>query len=274
MIRMIVSDIDGTLIPIGSSMSKRTKKAILDCMERGVLFVPASGRTFYGAVRPFTELGIDCPIISANGGRIDAHCRESLLFEDCIEYETSKRVCERLISDGCFMTSYVGTEVYSLPETNGYHSTCIKISEAAKTGTVDIEAQRRLLREKGTVNPYKYEAYSDDRQLLDKLKCEFTAMGLSVSGAFAFNIEIMAPGAGKGRATEYLSKKLNIPKEEIMALGDGSNDITLLNASGFPVAMRDAADSLKAQATLIAPSAMDDGAAQVIEEYILSEKNV
>ena len=81
----------------------------------------------------------------------------------------------------------------------------------------------------------------------------------------------MMPGAGTDKALSYLADRLGISKSEIMALGDGSNDEGLLKAAGLSVAMRNAADSLKAMADFIAPSAEEDGAAQMIEKYVLSE---
>ena len=272
MIRMLVTDIDGTLMPIGGRMSARTAQAIRALIAKGVLFVPASGRTLFGAIKPFADIGIDCPIISANGGRADAHCRESILFEDRMDKTTAQAVCARLIEAGCYMTSYVGTDVHVLYETNGYGSTCVKVSEALKNAQSDIETLRHTMRSKGTDGPYKFEAYSDDKALLKTLKNEFTAMGLSVSGAFSFNLEIMAPGAGKGKAVKRLSRMYGIDKSEIMALGDGTNDITLLEASGLPVAMQNGADALKHHAEIIAPSAENDGAACIIEKYILGEQ--
>ena len=270
MIKLVASDIDGTLIPIGGQMSQRTKSAIAALVEKGVI----SGRTFSGAVRPFTDMGFDCPVISANGGRADAHTYESPIFEDTIERETSVWVCEKLIGAGCFMTSYVGTRVYTLPETNGFGSRCVSVSEASGEVSGQIEQARREMRENGTVAPYKYEAYSDDAALLERLKTEFLSKGLSVAGAFTFNLEIMAPGAGKGRALQSLMKRYGISKHEVLALGDGANDISLLNAAGLPVAMGDGVDSVKRAARIIAPRADEDGAAQILEQYVLSEKTI
>ena len=273
MIKLIAADIDGTLIPLGKRMSERTRRAIINCVNRGVIFVPASGRTFEGAIRPFKDMGIDCPVISANGGRVDAHMYESPVFEDTIDEATATRVCERLIKAGCFMTSYVGTKVYTLPETNGFGSSCASVSEASGTSGFDIEAEMQTMRTLGTQRPYKFEAYSDDTALLDKLRSEFSAEGLGVAGAFSFNVEIMAHGAGKGRALGKLMELMHISKEEVLALGDGANDLSLLNAAGVSVAMENGAESLKSAANIIAPDASLDGAAQIIEKYVLSESN-
>ena len=272
MIRLLASDIDGTLLPIGGRMSERTKHALKRLCDSGVVLVPATGRCYFNATGPFREIGIDCPVISCNGGRVDMHCTcESPVFEDTIDRESSEKVLRLLLDAGCFMTSYVGTKVYALPEINGYGSKCMGISEAGSPDKDEYEALKRTMVEEGSVNPYKYEAYSDDSRLLCELKRELTAMGLSVSGAFEFNLEIMAHGAGKGRALKTLAEKLGISKSEIMALGDGSNDISLLEAAGLPVAMENASESLKPKAKRIAPDASLDGAAQMIETYVLAE---
>ncbi len=268
MIHMIVSDIDGTLIPLGGRIAAETARAIRRAVDGGTVFVFASGRTFVNAAKVGREMGLDCPVISANGGRADAHCHESPIYEDKMDGPLAERVCERLLEAGCFMTSYVGTRVYTLPETNGYGSTCCRVSEARPGESFAAELDKRLMRESGTQGPYKFEAYSDDKALLTALKAEFLSWGLSVSSAFPYNLEILPPGGGKGKAVTELAKRFGINKSEIMAMGDGSNDIGMLGAAGVRVAMGNAVDSLKAAANVVAPSCDKLGAVWAIDKYV------
>lgn len=271
-IRMIVSDIDGTLIPGGGVLSEYTKRTLKACEDKGVHVVLASGRTFYGARGVSLEAGLHGPVISANGGRADQSPEGGVIFEDTLEDALSLRVYHELRSAGCFMTSYVGTRIYALEETNGFGSRCAQTSEIRKGGdhiVADDEAQ--FLRE-GTVRPYKYEAYSDDTALIDRLRAKFLSWGLSVSSAFPYNLEILAPGGGKGRAVQALAARFGIAKGEIMAFGDGSNDLTMLQAVGWPVAMANGVQVLKDAAWKIAPDCRDDGEARVLEEYVLGER--
>ncbi len=273
MIRMIVSDIDGTLIPLGGSVHPDTVDAIRRAVDRGVMFVLASGRTFLNAAAAASGIGIDCPIISANGGRADAGTQESPIYEDRMDEALAARVCESLIAEGCFMTSYVGTRVYTLPESNGYGSTCQRVSEAKPGRSFARQLDREGMRAEGVKGPYKFEAYSDDAELLSRLRVRFDAWGLSVSSAFPYNLEILPPGGGKGKAVSCLAKKFGIAREEIMTLGDGSNDIGLLSASGWPVAMGNAVESLKAIASAVAPRCEENGAAWAIRKYALGEES-
>ena len=270
-IRMIASDIDGTLIPKGGRLSDGTRAALKACEDKGIYVVMASGRTFYGARSVSAEIGLHSPVISANGGRADRTPEESVVFEDCIPRELSLRVHDRLVRAGCFMTSYVGTRIYMMDETNGFGSKCAQRSEAQKREKhVIANDPERMFRE-GTVNPYKYEAYSDDTRLMDELRAEFLSWGLSVSSAFPYNLEILAPGGGKGRALKAISELLGIPREEIMAFGDGSNDRTMLEYAGYGVAVENAVEELKSVAWKVAPKCEDDGVLKILNEYVLSE---
>lgn len=273
-IRLIATDIDGTIIPKGGRVSEATKKVFKRAEEMGIPVILTSGRTFYGITGVAKEIGLSSPVISANGGRADMTLTESCVFEDCIDDELSLRVYKRLREAGCFMTSYVGTNIYVMDETNGYGSTCCKRSEVNKPGIpVIANDEKRFLRE-GTVKPYKYEAYTDDVALIESLRTEFLSWGLAVSSAFAYNLEIQKPGGGKGRALQAIAEKLGVEREEIMAFGDGSNDLTMLEYAGFPVAMGNAVDVLKKIAWKIAPDCAEDGVVQILNDFVLTEANV
>lgn len=272
-VRLIVSDIDGTLVGKTGKVSERLKRAFRACEEKNIMVVLASGRTFYGARALAKEAGLKAPVISANGGRLDMDIDsdDAPFYEDTLDRETSMKIYSRLKEAGCFMTSYVAKNIYVLNETNGYGSTCAWKSEAVKgLKHVIMDDEERFLKE-GTVSPYKYEAYSDDKDLMDALRKEFLEMGLSVSSAFPFNLEILSPGGGKGRAITALAEKMGISMDEVMAMGDGSNDVGMLEVSGIPVAMENAVEVLKNAARYIAPHVDEDGAAIIIEKLALSE---
>ena len=271
MIKMIVSDIDGTLVDYGKPMTERMKQTIRRAIEKGIIFVVASGRTYRHACEIPEKAGIDCCVVSANGGRADSGIHENVIYEDTFDDETSMKVYNVLIEAGCYMTAYVGTKIYYLSERNGFGSTCIRVSEAMVESENVIGNVPERMKNEGTKHPYKYEAYTDDPVLMDKLRKTFTDMGLSVSSAFPFNLEILPAGGGKGKAVRELKRIFGVKKEEIMAMGDGSNDLTMLMEAGLPVALENAVDELKAVAKVIAPSCKVDGGAWAIEKYALGE---
>lgn len=271
MIKMIVTDIDGTLVDYGKPMTENMIATIRRVIDKGIIFVVASGRTYYHACEIPVKAGIDCCVVSANGGRADRGIRESIIYEDTFDDETSMKVYDILTEAGCYMTAYVGTKIYYMSERNGFGSTCIRVSEAMVESENVIGNNPERMKNEGTVHPYKYEAYTDDPALMDKLRETFRGMGLSVSSAFPFNLEILPAGGGKGKAVRELMKYFGVKKDEIMAMGDGSNDLTMLMEAGLPVALENAVDALKAAAKVIAPSCKVDGGAWAIAKYALGE---
>ena len=94
---------------------------------------------------------------------------------------------------------------------------------------------------------------------------------IEITGALSNNIEVNAKGVNKGRGLLLLGELLGIGSEEIMAVGDGSNDIAMLREAGLGVAMENATDEVKAAADVITLSNDREGAAAAIEKYILRE---
>ena len=92
---------------------------------------------------------------------------------------------------------------------------------------------------------------------------------VEVTGAVLNNVEVNAKGIHKGNALVKLGEVLNIKMEEIMAFGDGNNDIQMLEAVGVGVAMANSVPEVLAVADMVAPSNNEDGVAKIIEEYVL-----
>ena len=88
-------------------------------------------------------------------------------------------------------------------------------------------------------------------------------------GSLQYNIEINAVGVNKGTGLVNLGKMLGIRREEIMACGDGDNDIVMLKEVGFGVAMANAEEKVKAVADYITESNNDEGVAKAIEKFVL-----
>jgi hydroxymethylpyrimidine pyrophosphatase-like HAD family hydrolase len=94
--------------------------------------------------------------------------------------------------------------------------------------------------------------------------------GISLAAAFSFNMEVNSALGDKGHGLERLGRELGISTDEMMAFGDGLNDVKLLAAAGLPVAVSNAVPSLKAVAKEITLSNEEDGVAISIENHILN----
>lgn len=272
-IRLIVSDIDGTLLTTGQPASRANVEAVAACRKRGVEFVLASGRWYPAALNVAEQLGIDDGIMITCNGSAVVRCDGSVLMENGLSAEQSRIVYRILQKEKVMMTSYVRGGIYRmrsrylsifhLPEVGGFFYggkyDVVDEDEAAFISSLDRA-------------PYKMEAYSDDSALLAKIRAELEEAGLQVNSSFPFNLEIMASGAGKGSAVRWLTAYMGLKQEQVMGFGDYTNDLSMLANVGWPVAMGNALDEVKAVCRIVAPSCAEDGVAKTIRQYILGEE--
>lgn len=273
-IKLIVSDIDGTILPMGGQVSRETVEAVRECRECGTEFVIASGRWYPAALKVVKDmLGIeDGYMIICNGGAV-VRCDGTVLMEGVMDAQQARKAYDILLPEKVMMTSYVRGAIYRmrshylksfrLPEVGGYFS-------GSRYDVVDEDEQAFL--EKGLVRPYKIEAYSDDPALLASLRTKLEAAGLQVNSAFPFNLEIMAPGSGKGASVRWLTQHLGLQMEQVMGFGDYTNDLPMLTNVGWPVAVGNALDEVKAACRIVAPACAENGVAQTIRKYVLGDE--
>lgn len=272
-IKLIVSDIDGTLLTNGKPVSRANIDAIAACRARGVEFVVASGRWYPSALNVARQLGIqDGYMIICNGGAV-VKCDGSVLMERGLSAQQAKTVHQILQKEKVMMTSYVRGGIYRmrsrylsifhLPELGGFFC-------GEKYDVLDEDADAFLASLERA--PYKMEAYCDDCALLAKIRAELEATGLQVNSSFPFNLEIMPSGSGKGAAVRWLTAHLGLECEQVMGFGDYTNDLPMLKNVGWPVAVGNALDEVKRACRIIAPDCADDGVAKTIQKYILGDE--
>ena len=271
-IRLIFSDVDGTILPRGGTISERTKAAVQQGVNSGVPFVICSGRWYVSALPIARELGIDNEntfMIIANGGAV-VRTDGSIVKEWLTPTDAAWRAYEIMKKYDVMMNSFVRNAVYRVNTRaiskkprglEGYLGSDYKI----------VNDDWDVFEREGLTTPYKLEAYGEDLEELAKLKQELLDAGYSVSSAYADNMEIMLGGYGKGTAVKWLSEHLGVPVEETMAFGDNTNDQTMLNAVGWPCAVENAVELLKSGAKIITPPCDQDGVAQIIEKALRGE---
>lgn len=270
-IRLIVSDIDNTILPPGGQISPATASAVKECRSRGTEFVVASGR-WYPAARKIAvdQLGIeDGYMIICNGGAV-VRSDGTPLAQWRMTGEQAWQIYKLLQKEKVMITAYVPDAIYRLrgqyltvfhlPETSFFDGgVCCRVVDDDWQG---FEAF-------GLNCPYKMEAYTDDTELIARLREQIEAMGFQANSSFPFNLEIMAAGAGKGTAVRWLMAHMKLARAQTMGFGDYTNDLAMLRTVGWPVAVGNAADEVKKICRIVAPDCADDGVARTISKYVL-----
>lgn len=275
-IRMIVSDLDGTLLNRSREMPDANRTALHACMARGIHVVLASGRSFESVRRLANEHGIDGPIVSANGARVDLSQAGPTLYSRTFPRELAASVFDIMKASGIFFTCYGHGTLYqnnldaARARTRGMQRLEDKLVMQAHRAELVVSDESRTVNE-GLIDPYKFVAFSEDGPLLDGLRERLKQSGLplNISSSWVDNIEVMVAGAGKGEAVSALCGQYGLAREQVMAFGDNLNDVAMLRAAGWGVAMENALPEVKQAARLIAPLCDAAGVARVIDEYVL-----
>lgn len=270
-IKLIASDVDGTLLPYGGAISDATRRAVRRCRERGIPFVIASGR-WIGALGDVVDrLGArGMPLLIANGAAVigadGAPLREWLIPE-----ADARRVYGILRGFDVQINGYARNALYCVnTEALRRQSTMIRDYIGGRGYTL-VAGDAAAFEAEALPAAYKLEALTEDPALIAEVRAALSDVGLAVTHSSGRNVEIMARGAGKGAALRWLAGELGIDTGRCMAFGDNANDIDLLSAVGWPVAVGNATAELKAVARLVAPDDADDGVAKVIFKEVLGE---
>lgn len=271
-IRLIASDVDGTMLPRGGVISERLRTAIRRCREAGVPFIIASGRWIGAMGDVIRQSGVEgMPMIIANGAAIigadGAPMREWRLHD-----ADTRRVYDILRRFDVQINGYKRGELFCV------NTAALRRRSAMITGYIGGAGYRLVTDNVATFerealhDAYKLEALSEDPAVVAQVQAALGDVGLSVTHSSRRNVEIMAAGVDKGSALKWLAGALGVPMACCMAFGDNMNDLDMLNAAGWSVAMGNGDAALKRAARIIAPADVDDGVAKVIESYVLEAR--
>jgi Cof subfamily protein (haloacid dehalogenase superfamily) len=267
--KLVVLDVDGTLLNEDKEITLRTRTALLKVQHLGVQIVLASGRPTYGLASLAKELGLDKNggyILSYNGGQIINMQTNELLFEKRVDPEMIpylERKAKK--SDFPIFTYFQDTLLTTHPENE-------RIRKEAELNGMQVKGVADFA-EAIDFSPCKCMLVSEDEEALTALEVHWKkrlAGSLDVFRSEPYFLEIVPQYIDKANTLSWLMEKLEIKANEVIAIGDGVCDVTMIQLAGLGVAMGNAQDSVKACADYVTHSNEEDGVAIVVEKYILS----
>lgn len=265
--KMIVLDLDGTLVDSKKNISEKNKQTLQQAVKKGVHVVLASGRPVKGVLPTAKKLELNqenAYIIAFNGGRIIEIATEKCLFEaDLPEGYLSQMYDLSRKCDIGFMT-YQGNDKLITEDDNEYIQLELRVNQLERVTPKSIKEYVNF--------PVAKYLLAGEPQKIEKAEPLFKEVAgdkLNVFRSDPFFLEILPPKIDKAYALQKLIQKLGIKREEVIACGDGYNDITMLQFAGLGVAMENATEQTKKAADYITLSNDDDGVAFVIQKFIL-----
>lgn len=262
MIKLVASDVDGTLVNSKGELTPRTKRAIKTVIDSGALFVAASGRQHFNLFELFKSEGFDKDVVFlAENGAILFDGGKNI-FVDSIDQSLVKEAVEAArklegvypVLDGVDAAYYEDDDDRLLSSVNHYFAKSKKLSDVLSCLEHDSICKIALL----DVNDAETGVYPAMKQFEDKLQ-------VLLSGPEW--VDLINHNVSKGAALELLCQKYGIKKEERLSFGDYLNDIEMMKVCKYSFAMKNAHPKLKEAAAYIADSNDQDGVAKVIEKY-------
>lgn len=264
-IKLIVSDLDGTMLNARYEIHADNLAAVREAMARGVRVTIATGRMFVAALPFARQLGLAMPLIAYNGALI-----RTMDGADVFALYLSPPLVARLLrfvfAQGWYVQLYSDERLYyreSTPAAREYEAITGVCGHAV--GEDGLLARTDRVTKLLLIRPTPAEADAALAALHERFPGE-----IATSKSVDNYVEVVHPEVSKGKAVVELAARCGIAPEEIMALGDGGNDVPMLAACGLGVAMGNARPRVQAVAKAITGLADEGGVAQAIRKYVLA----
>lgn len=269
MYKLIACDVDETLLTNKHEVTPLVKQKIHEAMEQGVVFALATGRGFMMVQDILKDLGLHNMkneyVISFNGGSLTENFENREIIFKGLSFDLAERIFKLGLNyPDVGIHLYTDTDMYLYNYVADEQHLVDLGAKVMKEPSIDFAKEM-------TIAKIIFQNYDTDYlveihdEILPHLEGE-------VSMSYSSNryLEINADGISKGETLLKLADKLGIKQEETLAIGDNSNDITMIEAAGLGVAVGNAVDALKEVADVIMDETNDESAvAHVIEKYVL-----
>lgn len=268
MIKLVVTDIDDTLLNSKGEISEKNREVIEKCKEQDVKVILASGRPDFGMMSIVEDLKLDSYdnyLLSYNGARIANLKTNEIIYEKFLSPERIKFLIGVALENDCDILTYQNGKVLTNSDNEyarieaGLVSAELVISENMKEEINEGAAKVIILK-------HPDEAQKVKEKLEKELGAEY-----EVATSKPFFIEVNDKGISKGVSLDSLCQKLGLTKDNVMALGDGLNDLSMIEFAGMGVAVANANPKLKEAANFISLSNDEDGFAYAIEKFVLNK---
>lgn len=277
-IKMIGLDLDGTLLNENKELTPYTGEVLRRAMGQGVHIVISTGRPITGVPKELLEFPGMRYIITSNGGRIIDLQENQVLYDNPVPYNTAQKVLKIVSEYETLREIYFDGQGYAQRDELENIQRYVKkepVREYILHTRKPVEDIWRLMEEMKPKGVDKVHALFAREEELAKARERIEALEeVVISGSIGSNLEMNAPGVDKGEGLLILGRLLGITREEIMACGDGGNDLAMIRTAGFGVAMANAADEVKKASDYITCSNENDGVAKAIEKFVLNEAHI
>lgn len=268
MIKLFVSDIDGTILESGKKISARNIAAVQKMVDAGITVTIATGRMYSAALPIAKELGVNVPIITYDGALIKS-VEGEILHCEYLPADLIVEITNFFEQRGWYLQNYSEDLLYCAVanDLTALYEKAIKVN----CNAVGWDGMKKLTKDVCKLLAITHSA-EKTVEIISELRAKFAGK-IEVTQSHPQFAEIINYGVSKAAAVKILAEKLNIKRSEVMAIGDSENDLPMLQAAGQSVAMGNANEKIKAACTFVTGNCADDGFADAVENFVFGENN-
>ncbi len=266
MIRCIAIDLDDTLLRSDLTISPDDKLAIRKAIGEGVKVLLASGR-MVESMRPYVrELELDVPVIAYNGAIIQEALSGKILYHRPVPVEEARKLIPIFRETGIHLNAYINDELYMDQLTEWGQ----KYAANAGVTPHPVGDLLQYLNEPSHKLLAVGEVEKIDR-IQARLREEFQGRLQFIKSKPTY-LEILSPNVSKGMALQELTVGWGMARDEVMAIGDAPNDLSMVTWAGAGVAIGNASPVIKENASLVVADHDHNGVAEAIGKLIFNQR--
>lgn len=267
--KLLVLDIDGTLIGKDGEISAEDRDALASASGLGIRVSLSTGRVAQACLGIINQLSLDGCHIFFDGALVSDPVSEKEVYVQPINKAVVRQAIDFAHSNDTDIEFYSSTRYFAERET---WSTEIRRQffgiETTIVDFTDLWQRERIIKATLTVSSPEEKAKAGRFSLSFKDNLHFSSTKSPAYPDVDF-INVLAPGVSKKRALEALASHLGISLSEIIAIGDGTNDISLLSSAGLAIAMDNAPGEVKAVADYVTLDVDHSGLAAAVRKFLL-----
>lgn len=267
--KLLVLDLDGTLTNTRKEVTEHTRATLIKAQEQGLKIVLASGRPTYG-IAPLANLlqldRFEGYVLSYNGGEIIDWKTGELLYKNLLDPKVLPYLYQCACDNDFAIVTYDGEYVLTERPDDEY------VLKEALLNVMKIKKVENFL--KAVQHPIaKCLIVGEPTRLatLEKTMHEHLHDRMGVFRSEPYFLELVPKGIDKAQSLAVLLKEIGMTKEEMIAIGDGFNDLSMIKYAGLGVAMSNAQPIVKENADFITLSNEEDGVAHVVEKFVFAK---
>lgn len=268
-IKLIAVDIDGTLLNSSHEMTARTENALKAALFQGVKIVLATGKTRRSADALLSRLNLDTPGVYLQG--LSVHYPDgSTRHEQTLDTNIARKVITFAEDRGFEVAAYVGSRILVRTQSAHADELTLNYGEPAPevvgplVNLLNTTSFNKLLL-------MKKNDFKKINALRWQLSVQLDGTARLMQAGIMDMVEVLPPGASKGKTLKVLLGELGVAPENVLAMGDGENDIEMLQLAGIGVAVGNAHESLKKVADYVVGTNDADGVAEAVERFVLKK---